>query len=279
MKKKIVMGIVITMLSFSMVACAKEEKTEEVMVEDSAEEQEEESEIETETESEDSVKEADTAETQTAKEELTWPEEFAAWGVPTIETATVKLADNRSSEGDMMTQGINAIVNLSDVSQADFDAYCVSLEGAGFQKEDGSLAGTLLYYNKTVEGGEIEIIASFDGEVVTISVHNSAATAIKDEAAGGEADWPEAISGVPEFTKGKYKETVDMGGNMFTITYLEVTPEDVEAYESELLAKGFISQEMEDSIGYMKQDGNTAYSVGIIASGDSIQLIVYVGTY
>lgn len=279
MKKKIVMGIVITMLSFSMVACAKEEKTEEVMVEDSAEEQEEESEIETETESEDSVKEADIAETQTANEELTWPEEFAAWGVPTIETATVTLADNRSSEGDMMTQGINAIVNLSDVSQADFDAYCVSLESAGFQKEDGSIDGTLLYYIKTVEGGEIEIIASFDGEVVTISVHNSAATAIKDEAAGGEADWPEAISGVPEFTKGKYKETVDMGGNMFTITYLEVTPEDVEAYESELLAKGFISQEMEDSIGYMKQDGNTAYSVGIIASEDSIQLIVYVGTY
>lgn len=276
MKKKIVMGIVITMLSFSMVACSKEEKTEEVMVEDSAEEQEV---VETETESEDSVSETDEAETQTTQEDIAWPEEFAAWGVPTIETATVTLADNRSSEDGMMTQGINAIVNLEDVTQADFDAYCATLEQEGFLKSEDSLEGIMMSYTKAVDGGELELITAYAEDGTTISVHNSAATANKDAAAGGSVEWPESISGVPVFTKGKYKETVDMGGNMYTITYLEVSEEDISAYESELLGKGFISQEMEDSVGYMKQDGNTAYSVGIIATGDTVQLIVYVGTY
>lgn len=281
MKRKLIIEIAGILMILSLVSCGSKADVEDVSAtseqesvfpeEDSATAAEEILfEQETPDSSEDDVFQAATTD---------WPEEFGKWGIPIINTATVTLADNRSSNGDMMTQGVNAIVNLADVSKSDFEEYCTKLENEGFEKSSDSIGDSILIYVRSIEGGEIEMTLSYATDGTTIIANNSAVTAQKDAAAGGTVDWPDALKAVPAFSKGKFKETVDMGGNMYTITFNEVSASDLDDYKNELLSNGFQRQDSEDTEGYMKMDSNSAYSVGFILSGDSLQIIIYLGTY
>jgi hypothetical protein len=207
-----------------------------------------------------------------------WPAALEAWGVPKPATATISAVEDKSMADGVLTQGGNFIVNLSGVTKQSFDDYCAVLEKQGFEKNPDSLADIMLVYNKAVSGGELKLTLSYSDSSLTLVANNSAAAAQKEEQAGGSANWPESVKSIPEFTKGTYKETVEMGGGMYAITYTNVTADDVDWYRSTLLKAGFISQE-EDTEGYSKLDTNMAYSVGFILTDTSLQLIVVSGSY
>jgi len=181
--------------------------------------------------------------------------------------------------GGVMTQGINIVVNLSKLPKADFDAYCAQLEKSGFVKNPDSLADIMLYYDKSIDGGAIELILSYSEDTTTIVANNSAVAAQNAEGAGGKADWPESAKAIPVFTKGTFKETVEMGGGMYAITFTGVTDADLDWYRGELDKAGFVSQENEDTEGYAKWDKNMAYSVGFVYENGTLQLIVMSGSY
>lgn len=209
-----------------------------------------------------------------------WPEEFAKWGVPVIQSATVSLADNKSATAEGITQGVNAIVNLQQLSKSDFEAYTQALETAGFEKNtEESVEGFMLSYEKNVTGGVIVITLFYAEDITTISVNNSAAAAEKDAAAGGSVNWPEPIKTIPEFTKGSFKETVEMGGGMYALTFLNVTEADLVWYRGVLENAGFISQDSEDTEGYVKMGKATAYSVGFGLEGDTLQIVAMSTSY
>ncbi len=204
----------------------------------------------------------------------TWPAEFSAWDVPILSQGTITSASNKSVSGDVMTQGVNVVVALKNVSKANFDAYCGKLENKGFVKSSDSLADIMLYYEKSVAGGLIKITLSYSADGTTIVVNNSAAAAAKETASAGKTQWPDSAKSIPEFTKGKYKETVEMGGGMYAITFTAVTEADLEQYRNTLKKAGFERQDQEDTEGYGKISKNTAFSVGFIISGDTLQIIV-----
>lgn len=282
MKKHIGIGIIAVLLFLGLTACNKKTNTENISVTKNSENEAQENDTQDtsddkNTQNSETATSSDTSNTQQTQTE--WPEEFEKWGIPIISTATVTLADNRSSSGNMLTQGVNAIVNLSNVSKTDFSNYCTELETAGFTKNPDSYQDTIIIYNKSIDEGEIELTLSFTEDTTTIIANNSAAASQKDAAAGGSVEWPEAVNSVPVFTKGKYKETIDMGGNMYTITFNEVSEEDLDWYRNELINNGFKLQTSEDTEGYMKTDANAAYSVGFVLDGNSLQIIIYFGTY
>lgn len=211
--------------------------------------------------------------------EATWPKEFEAWGVPTIDGANITLTDNRSIENGMLTQGVNIIVNLSELSKEDFNTYCHELEKTGFVKNENSMDEIMIVYNKTVDGGEIEITISYSEDTTTIVVNNSAVASQQVANVGASAEWPDCAKGIPEFTKGTYKETVSMGGTMYAITFTEVDDADLNWYRGELKKAGFEKQDSEDTEGYAKLDTDAAYSVGFVYENGTLQIIVMTETY
>ena len=224
--------------------------------------------------------EASSSEKEAASGEKTWPEEFSEWDVPTIDNATITFADNKSATSTGLTQGINAIVNLKQLSKSDFDKYLAALEKKGFEKNaDESLEDYMLIYEKSVTGGIIKMTIMYAEDTTTISVSNSAAAAEKEASAGGSADWPESVNGIPEFTKGSYIETVEMGGGMYAINFIDVTEEDLDWYRSTLESAGFAKQDSQDTEGYAKFDAEKAYSVGFALENGKLQIIVLSGSY
>ena len=137
----------------------------------------------------------------------------------------------------------------------------------------------MLIYDKSVTGGIIKMTIMFTEELTTITVNNSAAAAEKEAAAGGTADWPESVKGIPEFTKGRYVETVEMGGGMFAINFNDVSEDDLNWYRDTLKAAGFEKQEGQDTEGYAKFDTDRAYSVGFFLEGGDLQIIVLSSMY
>ena len=220
-------------------------------------------------------------ENEAASGEKTWPEEFSKWDVPTIENATITFADNKSATSTGFTQGINAVVNLKQLSKSDFDKYLEALVKKGFEKNsDESLADVMLIYEKSVSGGVIKITLVYDEDTTTISVNNSAAAAEKEAAAGGgTADWPESVKGIPEFTKGSFIETVEMGGGMYAINFKDVTEDDLNWYRSTLKSAGFEKQDSDDTEGYAKFNTDKAYSVGFFLEDGKLQIIVMSSSY
>ncbi|NCB74970.1 MAG: hypothetical protein EOM51_09560 [Clostridia bacterium] len=218
-------------------------------------------------------------ETSNTEQDLAWPQEFDDWGIPTIDSANVVLVEDKSVSGDMITQGVNIIVNLADLSMKDFDAYCGELEKNEFVKSEDSMEGVMLFYNKTVEGGVIEITLTYSEDTTTIVANNSAAAAQSPEGAGGSPEWPDSAKGIPVFAKGSFKETIEMGGGMYGITYTGVDESDLDWYRNELKKAGFESQENEDTEGYAKMDKNMAYSVGFIYDSGMLQIIVMSSSY
>lgn len=214
-----------------------------------------------------------------AGQDLTWPQEFDDWGIPTIDSAKVVLVEDRSVSGGMVTQGVNIIVNLADLSKQDFDAYCAELKKKGFVKSADSLEGVMLFFEKTVEGGVIELTLSYAEDTTTIIANNSAAAAQSADATGGSPEWPDSAKGIPGFTKGNFKETVEMGGGMYAITYTGVEESDLDWYRAELKKAGFAIQDSEDTEGYAKLDKDKAYSVGFIFENDTLQIIVMSSSY
>jgi len=211
---------------------------------------------------------------------LAWPVEFAAWGVPVIEDAEVTIADNRSATQTGMTQGVNAIVNLKKLPKADFDEYLKALSEAGFQEDAAVTLKDIMYtYKKSAEGGEIVIILSYSEDSTTISANNSAVAAEKDAAAGGSADWPKSLEGIPAFSKGRFKETVEMGGGMYAITFLDVSEADLDEYRAALEKAGFQRQDSEDTEGYAKFGTAMAYSVGFMLEDGTLQIIAMSQSY
>jgi hypothetical protein len=205
-----------------------------------------------------------------------WPAEFAQWGVPALSKGVVTVSDNRSVADGMVTKGVNAVVNVKNVTKADFDDYCKELESKGYAKMPESLENVILYYEKKADDGVIKITLSFSDDMATIIVNNSGAAA-KKVGDQGEVKWPETLKGIPMFTKGKYKETVEMGGGIYAITFTEVSDADMDQYRSTLKNAGFISQKNEDTEAYGKFEGNNSWSVGFNYSGDTLQLIMLGG--
>lgn len=210
-----------------------------------------------------------------------WPTEFSDWDIPVLSKGTVAFSENKSISGGVITQGINVVVNLKNVSKENFVEYCSELEKTGFVKSTDSLADAILYYEKSIDGGNIKLTLSYADNGATIIANNSAAaenstTSAMDTKNG---DWPESLKGIPEFTKGNYKETLEMGGNMYAITYTGITEYELEWYRNTLKKAGFESQQIEDSEGYMKMDKDTAFSVGFNLSGDTLQIVAAIGTY
>ena len=211
------------------------------------------------------------AEQTSAAGAINWPSEFKAWGVPVLQKGTLTVANNKSVSGQMITQGVNAIVNLKDVSKADFAAYCKEVETAGFVKSNESLADVLLVYQKNISGGIIKLTLSHDNNVATIIANNSAAP--QNAAATGKVQWPDTVKFIPAFTKGKYKETVDMGGGMYAVTFTGITDADLTEYRNVLKKAGFQHQKDEETEGYMAINNGNAYSVGFVRSGNDLQIV------
>ncbi len=275
--KKILL-IVMAVMVLSLTACGGNQ-SEEISGQSSSEKTNEEIAVQTGTELT-AEKEADPKPGQADEiKGVSWPSEFSDWDIPALKKGTVVLSDNRSVSGGVLTQGINVVVNLKDVSKADFDDYCSELKKNGFEKSADSLADVLLGYEKTVEGGIIKMTLTFSENGVTIIANNSAAEAIKNDASvsSGDVQWPDTLKGIPVFTKGNYKETVEMGGNMYAITYTGITESDLEWYRGLLENEGFMSQETDDYEGYMKMDGSKAFSVGFSNTEGTMQIVATVG--
>lgn len=227
------------------------------------------------------VEQADATEASAASADTTglqWPEEFKAWGLPQLESGTLTVADNKSIANGVMTQGLVATVNVIDVAQEDFENYAQALLDAGLTKSPESLGEALSFYEAKTDTGLIKVTLSYSDKTVTILASNEGAAANKSSVPASVAKWPEAIKGVPVFSEGAYIETVDLGGNMFTITYKDVTESHIETYREDLLQAGFEKQEGQDTEGYFKTETKVSYSVGFILEGDTFQIIVVVGT-
>lgn len=217
--------------------------------------------------------------TTAAGASVQWPEEFKAWDVPTINTARVVSSTNTSMSGGVLVTGVNVIVNLKDVTKADFESYRAELISKGYIASKDSLPEVMEVFEKQVTGGIIKITLSYTAEGTTIVANNSAAAAAKDTTDGGKTQWPASAKAIPEFTKGTYVETVSMGGEMYAITFSGITDADLDWYRDTLKNAGFISQENEDTEGYAKMTGNASYSVGFIKTGNKVQIIVASGTF
>lgn len=201
---------------------------------------------------------------------LSWPGEFQAWGVPTSSRGTVTLADNRSSSGDMITQGSVAVVNITDFSKADFDAYCGDLARVGFVLNQNSLRDAMMVYNR----GDMKVTASFSPELTTVIANNSV-EAKKAPAGNSKLVWPANAGPIPVFAGGNFKETVHMGDGMYAITFGGVSEAAINDYRAALRSAGFVKQDDSDTEGYMKMAGGTAYTVGLVRSGSSLQIMTF----
>lgn len=199
-----------------------------------------------------------------------WPGEFQAWGVPISSRGTVTLADNRSSSGGTMAQGLVAVVNIKDFSKADFDAYCGDISKAGFVLSPDSLRDIMMVYFR--EG--IKVTASFSPELTTVIANNSAAVQ-KTSVTNTGLVWPPNAGPIPVFSGGSFKETVHMGDGMYAISFVGVSEAAVNDYRAKLRGDGFAKQEDSDTEGYMKVIGGTGYTVGLVRSGSSLQIMTF----
>ncbi len=216
---------------------------------------------------------------------LAWPVEFKAWGIPTISGATLSFADNKSSTGDAMTSGVTATVIIDGLTRKQFDRYTEDLLSAGFDKAKDSIDVLLQVHEKTVPEGVIRLMLSHDEATTSIIASHSGAAAMKDAEALANAgkgpdtkDWPEVLKQLPPFPAGAYKEMLAMGDNFFTLTWLDVTKADWEAYTKTLEREGYEKTDLGDTTGYIKMDGKEVINVSGVLSGSTLQLIVATGT-
>lgn len=224
-----------------------------------------------------SVTEASVASTNDTK--LQWPLEFEKWGIPQLESGTLTVADNKSVVDGVMTTGLVAIVNVSDVSPEAFKGYSDALVSSGLVLSPDSLGEALSFYEGKTDTGILKVTVSYSSGTVSIIADNPGAADTKTASPASAANWPEAAKDIPAFTAGSYIETIDMGGNMYTLTYKDVPASALDAYKETLLAAGFMDQGNADTDGYARMDAHASYSVGFYMSGEALQIIIAIGTY
>jgi len=218
-------------------------------------------------------------------EGVAWPKEFKAWGIPTIKDAKLSFADNKSAAGNTMTAGVTASVVIDKLTRKQFDQYTEALLDAGFAKAEGSIDVLLQAHEKTVPEGVIRLMLTHDEETTSIIATHSGAAAIKDAEALANAgkgpdtkDWPDALKAVPLFPAGAFKEMLAMGENFFTLSWLDVTQADWDAYTKTLVREGFVETDLGDTIGYIKMDGKNVTNVSGMLTDGTLQLVVVTGT-
>lgn len=210
---------------------------------------------------------------------LQWPVEFEKWGIPKLETGTLTVADNKSVVDGVMTTGLVAIVNVSDVTPEAFKSYSEALISSGLVLSPDSLGEALSFYEGKTATGAMKVTVSYSSGLVTVIADNPGAAADKTASPASAKNWPEAAKDIPAFTEGSFVETIDLGGNMYTITYKDVPSSALKSYKETLLAAGFMSQGNADTDGYAKMDTHASYSVGFTVEGDTLQIIIAVGTF
>lgn len=210
---------------------------------------------------------------------LQWPVEFEKWGIPQLESGTLTVADNKSVVDGVMTTGLVAVVNISEVTPEDFKLYSEALVNSGFVLSPDSLGEALSFYEGKTATGVMKVTVSYSSGLVTVIADNPGAAADKTASPASAKDWPEAAKDVPAFTEGSFIETIDMGGNMYTLTYKDVPASALDAYRETLLAAGFMSQGDKETDGYARMDAHASYSVGFYMAGEILQIIIAVGTY
>lgn len=270
--RKIMIFILVGLMAVNLTACGG-----------TKEDVKKESERETQNEIQDETKNEINKEDETDSEDqkkLDWPKEFGEWGIPIIKEAVVSISENRSMSGEIMVQGVTASVNLKELSKDTFNAYGEELESKGFVKNLDSLEDVMEVYEKNVDGGVVKVTISFSEDITTIIANNSAADVEEQEASTvGKSDWPVSEKDIPEFTKGNFKETIEMGEGMYTVTYTGVTTADLDWYRNILKDDGFNLIEDSEEESYGKMTGSTSYAVGFIISGDTVQFVVMNSTY
>ena len=218
-------------------------------------------------------------------EGVAWPKEFKAWGIPTIKDAKLSFADNKSAAGNTLTAGVTASVIIDKLTRRQFDQYTEALLDAGFTKAEGSIDVLLQAHEKTVPEGVIRLMLTHDEETTSIIATHSGAAAIKDAEALANAgkgpdtkDWPDVLKAVPLFPAGAFKEMMAMGENFFTLSWLDVTQADWDAYTKTLVREGFVETDLGDTIGYIKMDGKNVTNVSGMLTDGTLQLVVVTGT-
>lgn len=218
-------------------------------------------------------------------ESLAWPAEFKEWGIPTIKDAHLTFADNKSAAGNTLTSGVTASVVLDKLTRKQFDQYTEALLAAGFAKAEGSIDVLLQAHEKTVPEGVIRLMLTHEADQTSIIATHSGAAAMKDAEALANAgkgpdtkDWPDALKAVPLFPAGAFKEMLAMGENFYTLSWLDVTQADWDAYTKTLVKEGFEEKDLGDTIGYIKMDGKNVLNVSGMLSDGTLQLVVVSGT-
>jgi len=224
--------------------------------------------------------EESTATENEASTELVWPEEFALWNVPIVENVTLTAANNKSVSGDVLTQGLVAVVEITGLDMQGFKAYGETLINEGFALDPTSVPGAIEYYTRESATGVITLTMAFGDDRSSIIVNNTGAEAEKEASSTspGSDTWPETLSDIPEFNGGTFKEVIDMTGGMYTITYTDVTQEALDTYKKELSNKGYAMEEDQGSEMYFLFDGTTSYAVGFNTVDSTLQLIVMIST-
>lgn len=214
-----------------------------------------------------------------ANNSLQWPIEFDQWNLPKLESGILTVADNKSVADGVMATGLVAVVNVKDVTPEAFKSYTEALIKSGLTLSPDSLGDALSFYERKSNDGVLKMTLSYSEGMVSIIADNTAAASKeKTSSPASASNWPEVASAIPAFTDGSYVETIDMGGNMYTLTYKDVPASALENYSETLLAAGFVSQGNETN-GYARMDTNAAYSVGFYMAGDTLQIVIAVGTY
>ena len=66
-----------------------------------------------------------------------------------------------------------------------------------------------------------------------------------------------------------------MGDGLYAISFVGVAEAALNEYRAALRSAGFVKQEDSDTEGYMKIVGGTAYTVGLVRSSSSLQIMTF----
>jgi|GEM_PF-5673732 len=202
----------------------------------------------------------------------TWPAEFDAWQVPTLQAGTVVYGTNLGEDNGTVTQGSSATTVLNGVTQADIDAYGENLKKSGFAHTTVATGSGTATYEKTTGDETVKVTVAYsDDGTAEIKTENSAVAA-----APSALKWPEKAKEVPVFNKGTFKEQSVLSESpsaIYLVSFQSVSEADVLAYTDELLAAGFVCVPA-GLLKYEKTVGAFLYTVSPIDSGDVLQLLI-----
>ena len=201
----------------------------------------------------------------------TWPTEFDAWQVPTLQAGTVVYGTNLGGSDGTITQGSSATTVLNGVKQSDIDAYDEELAKSGFVAVSDSADSGTKTYEKSTGDEKVTVTVTFSEDgTAEIKTENSTVAA-----AATTLQWPEKVNAVPAFNKGIFKETSVLSESpsaIYLIAFKEVSAADVASYADGLTAAGFT---FDAEMGkYEKTVGSVLYTVSPIEFDGLLQLLI-----